>query len=74
MYKNFTPKIIIFFLFLVILYSVYTLSSNFLDVKVNDYFTKNSLLIKKNIASNQVVLVVIDNQSLDKITWPWKKD
>ncbi len=74
MYKNLTPKFIIFFIFLLVFYAVYVLSSNHLDVKVNDCFTKNILKIKKNSASNEVVLVVIDNQSLDKISWPWKKD
>ena len=57
------------FIFLV----VYALSANFLQLK--SYNVMNKLTVKDRIASDEVLLVVIDDKSLHEIgRWPWKRE
>ena len=74
MSKIFSPKSFIFYLFMTFLILVYFVSYNFFDYKFNDLFTNVSVSILNKKASSNVVLVSIDDKSIDKISWPWKRD
>ncbi|MBQ4122621.1 adenylate/guanylate cyclase domain-containing protein [bacterium] len=74
MFKFSTPKIIIALLFLFVLAFIHLFSHNFIDNVASDLFTKAHAKITKRIASDKVVLVVIDNKSLKQISWPWKRN
>ena len=73
MNKNFKSKILILFILFIVSVSIYILSSNFLENKVNDALTKVLVNIQNKKTSDNVVLVVIDNESLNKRPWPWNK-
>ena len=74
MNRNFTSKLLIVFIFFIVSFTIYILSSNHLDNKVNDTFVKILSNIQNKKTSDTVVLVVIDDKSLNKIPWPWRKD
>ncbi len=69
-----SKKIISFIVLFLILSFVYFISSSMLDNKMNDIFTKTFLELSKKKASDEVVLVVVDDVSIDKIQWPWQRD
>lgn len=72
--KNITSKTIIFsVLFLIVLF-IYCISSLYLDFKVNDFFTKVFSKIERKTSSDNIVLISIDDLSIDKIQWPWSRD
>ena len=68
-----SKKFITFIVLFLILAFVYVLSASMLDNKVNDVFTKTFLELSKKKASDDVVLVVVDDVSIDKIQWPWQR-
>lgn len=70
----YTPKTIIIVLFLLVISLIYYFSLSHFDNKVNDLFTRVYTIAFNKKAPDNVVLVVIDNKSLDKISWPWKRD
>ena len=74
MNKIFTPKLTIILIFICIIISTYFISINFCDNKVTDLFTRTYVHLFNKKASENIVLVVIDNKSLDKIKWPWSRD
>jgi len=64
---------IIFVVFLFIFIIIYTLSADFSHFK--SYNFMNKLTISNKTATNDVVLVVIDDKSLHEIgRWPWKRE
>ena len=72
--KNITSKAIIFsVLFLIVLF-IYFISSFYLDFRVNDFFTKVFTKIERKVASDNIVLISIDDLSIDKIQWPWSRN
>ena len=74
MRKNLKEKFILFFIFLIITIGIYLLSSRFADNRVNDFCTKIITVIKNKKASDKVVLIAIDDKSLNQIKWPWRRD
>ena len=74
MNKNFTSKIIIFFIFLIITVSMYVLSSHFADNRVNDFMIKILTVVQNKKSSEDVVLIAVDDKSLKQISWPWRRD
>ncbi len=74
MKKVLSPKYIILYIFIIIALSVYAFSSAFLDNRVNDFFIKAYTNIFNVQSSDNVVLVVLDDESLSKIKWPWKRN
>lgn len=74
MSKIFTPKVIIFFVFMMIATFIYWLSSSFFDNKVNDFFTKGLTHLQNKKSNENIVLVVIDDKSLNQRAWPWQRD
>lgn len=74
MNKIFTPKVIIFIVFLLLASFVYWLSSSFCDRKANDIVTKVLTNIQHKKSSDDVVLVVVDGKSISQRAWPWQRD
>ena len=74
MNKIFTPKVIIFIVFLLLASFVYWLSSSFCDRKANDIVTKVLTNIQNKKSSNDVVLIVVDDKSISQRAWPWQRD
>ena len=66
--KSFFTFIAIITLFFVI----YFISSNFFEPRAYNFFVQNFSAHK--YGSEDIVLVVIDDKSLAKIRWPWKRD
>ena len=73
MNKIFTPKVIIFIVFLLLASFVYWLSSSFCDKKANDVVTKVLTNIQNKKSSDDVVLVVVDGKSIKQRAWPWQR-
>jgi len=74
MNKIFTPKLILIFVFIIISVFIYWISANHLDNKINDAFIKVFTSIQNKKAPDDVVLVVVDDISIEKIAWPWQRD
>ena len=72
--KNITSKTIIFFVLFLIVSIVYYFSSTHFDLRVNDFFTKIFTVVEQKQSSDNIVLVAIDDNSTDKIQWPWSRD
>ena len=51
---------------------IYFISSGFFEPKAYNFFTQNFSASK--VGSDEIVLVVIDDKSLTKIRWPWKRE
>ncbi len=68
------PKFIIFVIFLILTIFIYCFSLKYIDTKINDKFIRMLTYIKNSKNNNDVVLVVIDNKSVNKIPWPWTKN
>lgn len=65
-------SIIIFFSILLFLFIAYFISVNFIEPKAYNYMVKTYVANKEG--SKDIVMVVIDNDSLDRIRWPWKRE
>lgn len=74
MNRIFTPKVIIIFVFLLIAVFICRFSINHWDNRINDTFTKVFTSVQNRKASDKVVLVVVDDISIAKISWPWQRD
>lgn len=65
--------LIIFISFLFVASIAYIISTSFLDKNINDYFIKQHTYNQKNPASKDIVLVIIDDKSIEAIRWPWAR-
>ncbi|MGM9993804.1 MAG: CHASE2 domain-containing protein, partial [Candidatus Avigastranaerophilus sp.] len=74
MSKLFTPKNVIAILFILVIAFIHFFSHNFIDNRASDLFTKMHANFINKSASENVVLVVIDDKSLKKIPWPWQRN
>lgn len=74
MTKLFTAKNVIALIFLFVVAFIYFFSYNFIDNKAGDLFTKAHANLFNKFTSDKVVLVVVDEKSLKKISWPWKRN
>ncbi len=74
MSKLFTPKNVIAILFILVIAFIHFFSHNFIDNRASDLFTKMHANFINKSASDNVVLVVIDDKSLKKIPWPWQRN
>ncbi|MBQ9245812.1 adenylate/guanylate cyclase domain-containing protein [bacterium] len=72
--KNLRVKFLVFILFLLVSVLIYIASVHYFDNKTNDFFTKIITVVKNNKSSDNVVLVEIDDKSLNEISWPWRRD
>ena len=63
----------IFLIFAFIFIVIYALTSNFLQLK--SYNIMSKITVNNKVASDDVLLVVIDDKSLHEIgRWPWKRE
>lgn len=74
MKKSKFANFIIIVIFLAFLMLIYTLTGNTFDSKVNDSFIRVLTPMQNKNADDKIVLIAIDNKSIDKISWPWKRD
>lgn len=74
MSKNFSSNIIVLIVLFFIVSIIYIVSLTSFDNKVNDFCTKVIIDLTNQKAPNDVVLVVVDDVSTDKLKWPWSKD
>lgn len=63
---------LIFISVLVLFFIIYFVSSNFFEPKAYNFFVQNFSANKAG--SDDIVLIVIDDKSLSKIRWPWKRE
>ena len=69
-------KIYLASMFLILAGIIFVLSNSLIEPYVSDFFTQH--IIKnsnkqKDIGSNDIVLVVIDEESLNEYRWPWSR-
>lgn len=69
--KNLKSTIIVFSI-LVFLLVVYVISTSFFEPKAYNFMVKNFTAHKQG--SDEIVLIVIDDKSIDQIRWPWKRE
>lgn len=74
MSKNFSSNIIVLIVLFFIVSIIYIVSLTSFDNKVNDLCTKVIIDLTNQKAPDDVVLVVVDDVSTDKLKWPWSKD
>ena len=74
MTKLFTTKNVIALIFILVIAFIYFFSFNFIDNKAGDFFTKIHANLFNKSSSDKVVLVLVDEKSLNKIPWPWKRN
>ena len=66
-------KIYLIGIFLFLAGIIFMLSNSFVDPAISDMFQKK-LVQKKASGSEDIVLVVIDDASLNRERWPWRRD
>ena len=76
-FKSIFLTIAVIFIFSTIFYLVYHLA----EPKAYDFMVKNVLVeklpfdnLKKVHGSDDIVLVVIDEKTVEKYRWPWKRE
>lgn len=69
--KNIKAIIIIFSIFLFMLIA-YIISTTFFEPKTYNYMVKNFTAVKSG--SDDIVEIIIDDNSLNRIRWPWKRE
>lgn len=65
-------SIIIFFAFIVLIFIAYILSNGFFEPMGYNLIVKNFVASSKG--SDGIVLVVIDDKSIERHRWPWRRD
>ena len=65
--------IIIIISFLFVATFAYVVTNQLLDRSANDYAIKQLTYNKKAFGSDDIVIVVIDDKSIEKIRWPWPR-
>ncbi len=74
MKKSKLANIIIVFIIILTLVFLYAIAGNIFDDRVNDSFIKILTKFPQKAQQDNVVLVVIDDKSVDRLTWPWSRD
>lgn len=69
--KNIKPLIIIFAIF-VLGFVAYSIFVRFFEPGAYNYMVKNFSAI--NQGSDDIIIIAIDDKSLDRIRWPWKRE
>lgn len=71
MVKNIKSIVIVFSIFVFMLVA-YVISTSFFEPKAYNFMVQNFSAVKSG--SDEVVLIIIDDKSLDRIRWPWKRE
>lgn len=69
--KNLKPVIIVFSIFIFMLVA-YIISTSFLEPKAYNFMVQNFSAYKSG--SDDIVIITIDDKSLSRIRWPWKRE
>lgn len=69
--KNLKSLIIIFSIFTFLLVA-YTISASFFEPRAYNFMVQNFSAAKSG--SNDIVVITIDDKSLSRIRWPWKRE
>lgn len=69
--KNFKLSTLIIFIFTIISLIAFCLLERFVEPKVADFYTK---ILTTKPANKNVVIVMIDQKSINKMRWPWKRE
>ncbi len=70
-FKSSLTIVIIAFIFVATI--AYIISTQFLDRTANDYALKQITYNQKQYGSKDIVIVVVDDKSLEYIRWPWPR-
>ena len=69
------------FVALILLYAIFIISYNFFEPKFYDFMVRNVVTLKlpfdnkKQVyGSDDIVLVDIDDKTIEKYRWPWKRE
>ncbi len=73
MKKSKFSKFIIVLIIITILMLLYAIAGNVFDRRVNDAFIKILTSVINKPVNNDIVLVVIDDKSVNRISWPWNR-
>ncbi len=73
MSKFINQKAIIFIFFFILTLIIFFISQKYIDNKVNDFFIKQFTAIQNKKSPSEVVLVVVDDKSVERIAWPWQR-
>ena len=73
MKKNNQLKFILTIFFFIFAGIIFCLSNEFAELSVSDFFIRKFVSHKAH-GSEDIVLIVIDDASLEKIRWPWRRD
>ena len=65
-------SVIIFFSVIVFMLVAYIISTSFFEPKAYNFMVKN--FTAQKAGSKDIVLIIIDDKSLTKIRWPWKRE
>lgn len=71
MVKDIKPVIIIFSIFIFMLVA-YIISTSFFEPKAYNFMVQNFSANKHG--SDEIVIITIDDKSLERIRWPWKRE
>lgn len=69
--KNLKSIVIIFAIFTFMLVA-YVISTSFFEPKAYNFMVKNFSAV--NYGSDDIAIIIIDDKSLERIRWPWKRE
>lgn len=69
---KFLKGLLLFFSILFFMLLAYSISNNFFEPKAFNFMVKNFTAVKNG--SSDIVIVVIDDKSIGKYRWPWKRN
>ena len=69
---KFLKGLLVFFSIMLFMLIAYTISNSFFEPKAFNFMVKNFTAVKKG--SDDIVIIVIDDKSIGKYRWPWKRE
>ena len=69
---KFLKGLLLFFSIVFFMLIAYSISNNFFEPKAFNFMVKNFTAVKTG--SNDIVIIVIDDKSIGKYRWPWKRN
>lgn len=69
---KFLKGLLVFFSIVFFMLIAYTISNSFFEPKAFNFMVKNFTAVKNG--SDDIVIIVIDDKSIGKYRWPWKRE
>ena len=69
---KFLKGLVLFFSIVFFMLIAYSISNNFFEPKAFNFMVKNFTAVKTG--SSDIVIIVIDDKSIGKYRWPWKRN